>query len=307
MRHYFLYFLSFYLFGITSCISYVSANLDLPISNEELNRCQPAGSLLELLSLLDVEHENTMPSIIQATQDKWLRKKGTERWEIASLYEDKRNEITPLLMRMNLVQEINPHDKHYAYAIILGATLSSVRERIEFMLRQWEQGIRFEQIVFLGGARLLYEKTEPQNLIIYPSATLPRLKKSWQFQGELPKTETDMMKIIFSQVELPVGMEKLKVIFVDASAKKAAAGKLVRPNTGDTVLAWLQLKPISGSVLAISSQPFVAYQDAVLKALLPATFSIDTVGKEAPENLAVGVHLDNLSRLLYQKCSRYHD
>ena len=55
-----------------------------------------------------------------------------------------------------------------------------------------------------------------------------------------------------------------------------------------------------GNILAISNQPYVGYQNAVLQNLLPNTFGIETVGKSASPNIKITTALDTLARWLQQ-------
>ena len=74
-----------------------------------------------------------------------------------------------------------------------------------------------------------------------------------------------------------------------------------RPNTADTIKLWMHANPEPGLSLIISSQPYVHYQDAVLRAYLPAEFTLEVVGKKARSVVSDGKHLDNLARWLYQE------
>lgn len=79
---------------------------------------------------------------------------------------------------------------------------------------------------------------------------------------------------------------------------------LVRPTTGDTVDSWLQSNLISGSCLVISNNPYVGYQDSVVRTLLPNDFKIETVGNKCSLSVVIAVYLDNLVRWLYQEQKR---
>ncbi len=201
-------------------------------------------------------------------------------------YNGQRRKLLPLLVNLGLVEGMNAQKSQYDYAVVLGATTNSVRDRLRFLIRTWQHGIRFREIVFLGSARLLDPRLEP----------IPR----WRHKAARPKTETDMMKIVFAQTKVPKGWQAIKVRFVDAPAKPDGAGGMRRPNTADTVEAWLKESPTPGTVLAISNQPFVLYQHAVLTSLLPRTFSVDSAGSRADPKVSIALCLDSLARLLYQ-------
>ena len=87
--------------------------------------------------------------------------------------------------------------------------------------------------------------------------------------------------------------------------KVGKTGLAIRPNTGDTIIAWLKHNPKPGEILAISSQPYVQYQDAVLKTLIPHGFSTETIGPATVgDSEAIAVNLDNVARILYQEQER---
>ena len=102
-------------------------------------------------------------------------------------------------------------------------------------------------------------------------------------------------KIVGTQCAIPI-------VFVDTPMQKTENNNLRRPNTRDTINEWLQkYNPHNGSILAISNQPFIGYQDAVLRNILPKGFSIETVGCENLENETTTIILDSLARWIYHE------
>ena len=86
--------------------------------------------------------------------------------------------------------------------------------------------------------------------------------------------------------------------------KNNSQGTLVRPTTADTITEWLKTEPQPGTIIAISDQPHCLYQQAVLKALLPSNFDVETVGNGTSEKTSVALMLDALGRALYQENQR---
>jgi hypothetical protein len=85
---------------------------------------------------------------------------------------------------------------------------------------------------------------------------------------------------------------------------KEVEGKPMRPDTKDTLMAWLQSAPQNGKYLFVSSQPFCGYQFAVIKNALPQELAFEVVGKGTnPEAnpRAAAVILDALARWIYQE------
>lgn len=90
-----------------------------------------------------------------------------------------------------------------------------------------------------------------------------------------------MIRVVFVQVSLPKDMKYVPVHFVDTPGTYDAQGVWRRPNTDDSVKYWLISHPQPGHILAVSNQPHVIYQDAVLKTLLPFSFTVESVGPAA--------------------------
>lgn len=188
----------------------------------------------------------------------------------------------PLLQRMDLLEARHAPTLHYTHALIFGATYQSVKERMLFLGEEWQRGLRFDEIVLLGSARP-----------ITPEEKLEARSESLQ-------TESDIMLALWTSLPLPAALKKVPKILVHSPMKTDASGVLLRPNTADTIIAWLNTKPKPGTVVAISNQPYVHYQDAVLRALMPEQFSLSTIGSKSNKN-NINLHLDNLARILYQE------
>lgn len=227
--------------------------------------------LQELLALFHIPPDQ---AVIQ-TQKLWLQR-GKERWEFDQRYEEMRPQVWPLFEEMGLLEEIDPTKTHYTYALVHGALLERVRDRINHLTKLWNKGIRFEKIVFLTGERSLLATEQV---------------------AEGLKTEREMVEWVYWHSDCP---KEIPVLFVNAPAKKRSDGTIVgRPQTPDTLLSWLQTAPAPGSCLAISNQPYVLYQHAILSRLLPEEFEAETVGPSAQGNLPVALLLDTIAKQLY--------
>ncbi len=225
-------------------------------------------ALLELLQVLEVPHDGKMEGIVAATQHRWLQK-GKERWEFEERYLDKREAAFPFLERLGCVESVFPAKNAYTYAIVLGGYASRVKARLDFLETLKKNGLRYERLLFFTGERYLD-----------PSENM----------GDL-KTETEMMLSLYPD----------PVIVIDTPQQRGADGVLRRPNTADTVRAWLNTNPLPGTCLVITNQPFVPYQDEVLRTELPAEFPFETVGPKAEEETLFALYLDTIARWLYQK------
>lgn len=234
---------------------------------------QFAEPLLAILELCQIDHEHSLDSIVEATQSAWFQK-GKERWEFEDRYEDQKDRIFGLLKELQVLDEVLPDEESYDYVFVHGGLYTRARARFAYLSRLIKSGMQFKSIIVLSGERDLD----------------PLLEKSILQDAA---TEIEMMKIVAGETDLP---EDLPVEFVSACKK----GKW-RPTRGDTIIQWLKSEPKPGKCLAISNQPFVGYESAVLRTYLPEGFSLCTIGEEANRETPLSVHLDNLARWLYQE------
>lgn len=263
---------------------------------------KPTKNLRALLKIMEVQHDGTLANIVEITQKDWLRQAGKERWEINDCFANKREQVRSLLRCLGVVDEVKPSQKKYTYALILGALLQRTRSRIAHLVSLFNQGIRFDEIVVLTGQRSLNKKLESKELLLDAHNDILPFGKDWKFNGIMPKTETEMTKMVLNQADLPEGMKKLKITFVDSPMRKGANGTLRRPTTPDTVEDWLKMNPAPGSCLAISNQPYVGYQHETLCSLLPQSFDVQTVGlKVCKQSDTIALYLDSIARWLYEK------
>ncbi len=263
----------------------------------------PSKQLQQLLSLFEIAHDNSLKDIVEKTQKAFLRQAGKERWEIADQTNHEKDQAIQLLNNLGLVQEVTPMQQEYEYALILGATVHPVRTRLAHLISLFKKGIQFKHIVVLGGQRPLDPNRESPEELLKPKTDFP-LKNDWVLSGDLPKTETEMMRMVFDQAILPEEMQSTPIVFVDTPMQTTLNGNLRRPNTPDTVVEWLKSNPNPGACLVLSNQPYVGYQDAVVQSVLSKEFSIDTVGQKATEKKIV-IFLDTIARWLYQEYQQW--
>jgi hypothetical protein len=105
------------------------------------------------------------------------------------------------------------------------------------------------------------------------------------------QTESEMVRWVYEHSDLP---KEIPPLFIEVPMKGNR-----RPNTLDTIHAWLQTDPHPITCLALSNQPYVHYQQAVLDRLLP--FSVETVGNAVIGNPSVALMLDTLAREMTYK------
>jgi len=267
---------------------------------------QPTSTLLTLLKATNIKHDGTLQSIFTETQKYWLRPAGKERWETQTFFTVNHNNPSELFKELYLIQEIKPSNQHYNHVILLGSTVTSIRIRLSYLINTWNNGIRFDSINILAGQRPLDKTIEsPEVLLNNTCQTLP-FKQNWQLNGQLPSTETEMIKLVFDQADLPAEWNNIAINFVDTPMQQTENGILRRPSTLDTIMEWVKLyNPKNGSILALSNQPYIGYQDSVLRNFLPKNFTVETVGSDCINNQNIATILDSLARWIYNEYQMY--
>lgn len=230
-----------------------------------------------LSQILQTEGVNStdFTEILQATQKQWLRKAGGERWHI----QDTSYTHEQSCQELGMLETIKPTKKYYDYAVVLGATVPSMQKRMQFLKELLvNRKIKVNKIVLLTGPRKLIPEVD----FLALDDSLHQIKDM--------QTETEAGAYILNRL-FP---SRAEVDVIDAIEFSGA-----RPNTDDTVRAWLKTNPKSGKVLAISHQPYVSRQEKVLQKLLPKSFNIDGVGVGVVKKVSDQNLLDELARWIY--------
>src|ERR1700722_10221068 len=115
---------------------------------------EPKPALTELLTLLHERSESTLPSIVKTTQENWFQR-GKERWQFEERYTDKKEAAWPLLTRLGCIEKVGATKMQYDYLLLLGGYPSRMQDRIQFLIQEWNRGVRFKQLVMLTGERPL--------------------------------------------------------------------------------------------------------------------------------------------------------
>lgn len=262
------------------------------------SRGQPKPAFSKLLEVTGIQHDGTPHQILNKTQQAWLRGEGQERWHMDATIVQDFEVILQALKELKTFDEIRPLTDSYDYAFILGATTNTMRQRLQTLHSLWESGIKFNTIIYLVGERPLDQTHESDTTFLVEGS------KPLKVQELLPKTEREALQFILRHD--PFSEEFRTVLkkgqFISASLRKQSDGSYRQPAAADIVEEWLRSNPSSGSILAISTQPYVYYQHMVLKSLLMDKFSIETVGPQAqPQLKRVRVYLDNVARWIYEE------
>jgi len=266
---------------------------------------QPRAKLLKILELAGMEPLNKSEKAvlqINSWAQKNLLRQG-ERWqEQTSTFEALKLQIEPLLSELGFIEASSPHFTEYQGAILHGALLPRVRLRLHYLVEQWKQGVRFSHLYFLSGERPLEVQKENEDLFIQDKDSPLKIRPDWTPPIQFPKTECEMMQLVWDQSEIPELMRKeVQVYFINAPMKNnPKSDKLLRPTTDDTVKYWLKTTPLYGRYLAITNAPYTNRQDLIVRSLAPREYGFDTIGSGANKHEKVAIFLDELARLIFQ-------
>ncbi len=238
------------------------------------------NALNELASALDIPEGS---DLVTETQRRWLCQKGRERWEMNELNQDQRLFVLKWTEEQGLYSDWKPASSHYDTALILSATTGCMQKRLNYLIKLWQQGVRFNQVVWLTGDRPLDKRVD---------SMLDRCQN-----------ESEAAHILWDETPIPEEMNKLPTLYI-AVPMKGEGTSLKRPNTEDTVVAWLKSYPSPCRALFLSDQPFCGYQFAILKATLPEEFQFDLVGPGVDplsHPAAAAITLDSIARWIHQE------
>lgn len=237
-------------------------------------------ALSELAHVLGIAPD---ADIISETQKSWLRKSGQERWEMHEISAEQRQFVLNWAKEQGLYAAWKPLYKQYDKALILGATTSRMQLRLDYLKQLWEEGIRFHEIVWLTGDRPLDPRVD---------GLITRCDN-----------ESQAARILWEEAHLPNEMRALRSTFIAVPMKKEGAS-YHRPQTADTIIAWLDVSSEPCTALFVSDQPFCGYQYAVIKSMLPEAFQFDLVGQGVDPDIhpaAAAITLDSIARWIFQE------
>ena len=216
--------------------------------------------------------------------------------------------------------------------IVLGATENTVKIRLNTIINLENKNIHTNKVFLLGGQRDLWLVTEDitKNLVIErlikqhgisidqaEEEVQKAQKKFFLGKKSLEKeredivnyfvqnrniiwpTESDMMLLESKKHPALLGVE---FILVDTPKKYNKEGKLVRPDTLDTFIKFIQDYNFIGDIGIVSSQPFALYQwQQAIVAFDKKPINVYMVSDEYHniKNVNFSVLLDSVARFFY--------
>lgn len=246
-----------------------------------------------LLSILNVPHDSNLDSMIEASQV-WRRAPDQERWQLKDLDIDQNTHQKALrqLRKLDFVDEIKPKHEQYDYALLPGATIPRMQQRLENLISLWEKGIRFAKIIVTVGLRPVTPDVDKIDWITHKTSG------SNPHKDAFPTTELEGAEMLFIATKMPEAMRQLPVEFIP-TPRYWENNRWHRPNTRQTIATWNKTRPKPGSVLVLSEQPSAHYQMEVIRQELPDTFSVDLAARPALPETRLVILLDALALWLH--------
>lgn len=241
--------------------------------------------LLHLLKVMEIPHDGTPNSIAIATQKKWTRPTGKERWQIEDILTvAQRQTVFEFCQKQHFFDEIGASRKQYDYGIIVGGAVGRMEKRISHFVKLFESGVRFKRVVLLPGAR--------------------PLDNCFESVPEGCKTEGEALRFLW---EAQAVSQEVKWELLETPMIPTVEGQFRRPGTSDVYLHWLKTAPAPGSCLFFSNQPFCLYQNAVAQLVMPEDFSVETAGAKADPTAQNGmVLLEAIADWIFYETKKSH-
>ncbi len=247
----------------------------------------PTQLLKDIFKITDVQGVESLETAVKQSNFRWIRPKGLERWDVYSLLDDmQRTALSKKVKSSSLAKVKMPLKKHYDAIVVLGATVSRVKSRMEFLARIHKDGITCGKIYLLGSTRDLKIGTELDK----------EMAKKLEEKGA-EATEMAMMKEFWQQNVVLKSIEHIPVIAIQSGQRADGT----RANTEDTLRDMVKdFGDVQGkSFLFISDNPYICYQDAVSKKVLKSYgANIETVGAAMSSEETMENVLDTVARCL---------
>lgn len=247
----------------------------------------PTQLLKDIFKIMNVSGVEKLETAVKQSNFRWIRPKGLERWDIYSIFDnEQRATLSKKIKYSSLAKEKMPLKKHYDAIVVLGATASRVKSRMEFLTRIYKAGITCDKIYLLGSTRDLKIGTEADK----------EMAKSLKAKSA-ETTEMAMMKEFWQQNVVLNSIEHITVVAIQSGERPDGT----RAKTEDTLRDMAKdFGDVQGkNFLFISDNPYICYQDAVAKKILvPYGVNIETVGAVMTSQESMENVLDTVARCL---------
>lgn len=222
--------------------------------------------------------------VLKLTQSQWLRKPGTERWEVEAMM-SQYQQVAAVLNHSELMSEQVPSVERVQSVLLMSAIEPVFIKRLEYFSILVQRGLCPEKVYLLGGERKL-DVNEEANIIEILGPDAREIEMLEYHAERLLRRDSHLVDIDF--------------IRSSTDYQCSEDGRVRRPNTRDTVLNWSRQDYFGGDVLCLSNQPFVHYQTAVVRSVLGVGVTVIGAGPAADLNaINSTLALDAVARLIY--------
>lgn len=268
---------------------------------------RPTPLFLKLCKLLDIKDDASVKEINDFMQKTFYRESGQARENLPETsYESKKEQFFPIFKEMGLIDQILPKNKNYDYIIVHGGSIRTIRERLGFLLKILDLGITTKQIIIFSGERFLDPENESKEIICKTEDenNFFKTRIGWKCPEKLPFTEKEGTEMVIDQLISDEDL-KAKINIINTSSNISQNGKVYRSPTRTTIDEWfINYKPQKGNILAISNNPYIPYQDIVMRQILSKYDwfkqggTLETVGPHSLNTVSLAQHLNNISEIL---------
>lgn len=311
-----------HIFSFLTLIAFLQLTAVIPtgesVSSLINQQRKPTEALQKIISLTGIPNQPDLDlqkliAITQKEDAQWLRPRVApapqaastpaaaqpvfaERNAIKPVFPDKKEELMAVFKQLGWCDPIKPKAKSFKYGLLLGSVASNMRRRMAFLEQLCKTGeVKVEKLVLLTGKRAV---------TVADPGEVDFLKTIWKDDAfvETLKTEADIAKALLLHTDFFPTLKTLPLTAIGAEAEKGQP----RATTAQPVAEWLSClkeEELSGACLAVSSNPFVAYQDIVMRTALPQTMTLETCGDvdaRLHSETGLGNCLDSLARVLFQ-------
>ena len=244
----------------------------------------------ELLTQLGIHHRESPLQALHAMEKKWF---GDTRKFVQAFRAAPTAERLEAYKNLGFVDTVRSPVPHADVALVMGGTEEWVQDRFQALIEEWKRGVRFDSIVMLGSDRALDPKTEPvaEKILNNSWTGIPVASALTKENAPPEATEFGMMRYLWQpphSVQREMDAAGVEVKWIESTEPGEGRNRV---NTADTVRDYIRSldgQDSPSSVIVVSSQPFVGYQEATSK------LEFLKQGREAPETFGVGLARDPL-------------
>lgn len=226
---------------------------------------------------------NDLANLISNIQEKLIIRSGKqERWETKELewMSSDQEEKIEKLKTLGFIEKIIPENKSPDAICILGAAKFRMQDRIdyaEFLTKN--NFVTTKNIILLSGERYVTVNIDASE------EELRKIAQEYNIEDFNNLTETHLIRHIYSKSDLSK-IKDIGLTVIDTPRRE-----LPRPTTHTTVrelMKWLEQNPQIRTILFVSNQPHVKYQQAIIEAIFAEdkniTVKYEVVGSAAQTN-----------------------